>query len=213
MSQESKPSNISENLPQIRSVVLIALGANLPSAWGDPTETLQKAVSRVNNRIGVIRALSGLYRTPAFPSGSGPDFVNAALAAETSLSPMEVLSALHTIEAGAGRERTVRWSARGLDLDLIAAGDLVHPDSSTHKEWYDLTLDDQMKWAPETLILPHPRMQERAFVLVPLCDVAPDWVHPVCGRSVSEMCAALPQGAVDQVQKLHSALVKPHKGA
>ncbi|QJF53074.1 2-amino-4-hydroxy-6-hydroxymethyldihydropteridine diphosphokinase [Roseobacter ponti] len=200
-------------MPQIRSVVLVALGSNRPSAWGDPRETLQRAVSQVGSKIGVIRALSGLYRTPAFPAGSGPDFVNAALAAETALSPGEVLSALHAIEADAGRERNVRWSARGLDLDLIAAGDLVLPDPETHEEWRDLTLEDQMKRVPETLILPHPRMQERAFVLVPLCDVAPDWVHPVSGRSVSEMCAGLPQGALDEVQKLHSALVKPQKGA
>jgi 2-amino-4-hydroxy-6-hydroxymethyldihydropteridine diphosphokinase len=70
----------------------------------------------------------------------------------------------------------------------------VLPDAATYQRWRDLPMAQQRSEAPDQLILPHPRLHERAFVLVPLCDVAPDWVHPVSGLSVAEMCAALPQG-------------------
>ena len=137
-------------------------------------------------------AASRLYATPAFPAGAGPDFVNAVMRIETSLTPDALLQKLHAIEAAALRKRTVRWGQRTLDLDLIAVDDLVLPDAATHAHWRDLPLDRQMQEAPQTLILPHPRMQDRAFVLVPLMDVAPTWVHPVLGQSVSDLCAAIP---------------------
>jgi 2-amino-4-hydroxy-6-hydroxymethyldihydropteridine diphosphokinase len=81
---------------------------------------------------------------------------------------------------------------RTLDLDLLAVGDLVLPDATTYAEWRALPADLQRLRAPDDLILPHPRMQDRAFVLVPLADVAPDWVHPVLGLSVAEMRDGLP---------------------
>ncbi len=150
----------------------------------------------------VIRAVSRFYRTPAFPPGNGPDFVNAALAVETDLAPADFLALLHRTEAGLGRVRRERWAPRTLDLDLIAVGDVVLPDAQTHKTWRELGLEAQMSTAPDTLILPHPRLQERAFVLVPLADVASDWVHPVLGQSVAAMLDALPQSQRDEVRIL-----------
>ena len=81
---------------------------------------------------------------------------------------------------------------RTLDLDLIALGDLVLPDPATHAAWRALPPDLQKMRAPDALILPHPRVQDRAFVLVPLADVAPDWTHPVLGLTVTAMLAARP---------------------
>ena len=81
-------------------------------------------------------------------------------------------------------------------------GGTVLPDRQTYAEWRDLPLERQMREAPDTLILPHPRMQDRAFVLVPLADIAPGWRHPVSGRTVAQMLADLPDERRDEVRAL-----------
>jgi 2-amino-4-hydroxy-6-hydroxymethyldihydropteridine diphosphokinase len=171
---------------------LIALGSNEDSVWGDATKTVQKAMQRVSELATSAPSCSILYNTPAFPARSGPAFVNAVMALDTDLAPQDVLAALHRIEAAAGRTRTTRWGQRTLDLDLIAMGDQVLPDLATFERWRNLPLAAQTEQTPQTLILPHPRLQDRGFVLVPLVDVAPDWVHPVLDRTARELCMALP---------------------
>ncbi|HEV8034019.1 2-amino-4-hydroxy-6-hydroxymethyldihydropteridine diphosphokinase [Yoonia sp.] len=183
-------------------IALICLGSNEESAWGDAMATVQKAMLKVGALSELPAKSSALYATPAFPAGAGPDFVNAAMAIFTTLSPSALLEHLHRIEAAAGRERTKRWGQRTLDLDLIAVGDGILPDAETYAYWRDLSLQEQMIETPSQLILPHPRMQDRAFVLVPLCDVAPDWRHPVLGRSVARICADLPLAARAEVTPL-----------
>ena len=179
------------NIGESSRKTLIALGSNEDSVWGDAKATILRATKIVQKlAVGSLKQ-SSLYATPAFPAGSGPDYVNAAIFFETTRSPAEILANLHEIEAQAGRVRTTRWGQRTLDLDLIAVGDQVLPDRETQLHWRNLPLDQQVKTAPAELILPHPRLQDRAFVLIPLCDVAPDWIDPVSGQSVAEMCAAL----------------------
>lgn len=175
---------------------LIALGANLPlaTAAGEnlPEETLRAALRALSAAGLVVQSVSPFYRTPCFPPGAGPDYVNAAARLGTNLSPGALLDRLHAIEAKAGRERGQRWGMRTLDLDLIAVDDQILPDPETWAQWADLPAADQARLTPDRLILPHPRLADRAFVLVPLADVAPDWVHPVTRLTVRQMRDALP---------------------
>ncbi|MEM6825643.1 MAG: 2-amino-4-hydroxy-6-hydroxymethyldihydropteridine diphosphokinase [Pseudomonadota bacterium] len=181
---------------------LIALGSNLAYHDTPPKEILAQSLDLLEGMGLEVAAVSALYRTPAFPAGSGPDFVNAAARCETNLSPGDVLRALHDTETRFGRSRQARWAARALDIDLLAYGDMIVPDRATFESWRDLPHDRQQKEAPGGLVLPHPRMHERGFVLVPLADVAPTWRHPVIGKSVTEMLAALPKSETEGIQRL-----------
>ncbi|WP_412027415.1 2-amino-4-hydroxy-6-hydroxymethyldihydropteridine diphosphokinase [Deinococcus yunweiensis] len=155
------------------SVAYVALGANL----GRPLDTLAWAVHEVA-RLGTLRGVSGLYRTAPVGGPDGqPDYLNAVLALETTHAPAELLAGLHALEAQAGRERRERWAARVLDLDLILYDDVI--------------LESPVQ-------LPHPRAWERAFVLVPLADLAPDHQHPLTGESVAEALARIGTAGVQR---------------
>jgi len=175
------------------------LGGNLTSHIGDPVVTLKSALLTLGDVNLTVKKVSRFFRTPCFPAGAGPDFVNAAALVESDLSAPEILARLHEVEATFGRERKSRWAGRTLDIDLIGGEEVILPDRETYEAWRDLPLEDQMKQAPDQLILPHPRLQDRAFVLVPLNDVAPDWIHPILGRSVAEMLSDLPESEREAV--------------
>jgi len=189
-------------------IVLIAAGSNQNSVWGDPETTLSAAIRQLAQlALGEVRC-SPFYATDAFPAGAGPDFVNAAAAFETQQSAADILAVLHQIEAAAGRSRAVRWGQRTLDLDLVAVGDQVAPDVQTHDHWRNLPLDAQTSTAPDQLILPHPRMQDRSFVLVPLADIAPDWRHPLLGLTVTQMRDLLPAADSASVRRIEGHVLK-----
>jgi 2-amino-4-hydroxy-6-hydroxymethyldihydropteridine diphosphokinase len=174
--------------------VLVALGGNLPNQDIDPKDTLLKALSDIENIGFSINKRSFFYQTPAFPHGSGPDYVNAViqLRVAKSLTINEIFSPLAAIELAHGRTRKSRWAGRTLDIDMLGQDDLVWPNLPTYQKWAGLPPKEQAILVPDQMILPHPRLHERAFVLAPLMDIAPDWRHPVLGQTVRQMFAALP---------------------
>lgn len=182
--------------------VLVALGSNLPAGRETPQALVAEALARLAGpRERLVRA-SRLYRTPCFPPGVGPDYVNAAALLHSPRGPRDILAHLHGLEAEFGRARAQRWGSRTLDLDLLAVGDTVLPDAATQGAWRRLPPAEQVARTPDRLILPHPRLQDRAFVLVPLAEVAPDWVHPLTGAPVEAMLAALPEAARAEIVAL-----------
>jgi 2-amino-4-hydroxy-6-hydroxymethyldihydropteridine diphosphokinase len=178
---------------------LIALGSNLGSDAGGNAATLCAALRDLVDQGVTVRRVSRFFSTPCFPPGAGPDYVNACAAIRSDATPEALMSQLHDIEARFGRERTQRWASRTLDLDLLAYGDQILPTAEVQMHWQRLTPDQQQQVAPDQLILPHPRLQERGFVLHPLVDIAAGWRHPTLGLSVAQMRDALPPEALDGI--------------
>jgi 2-amino-4-hydroxy-6-hydroxymethyldihydropteridine diphosphokinase len=166
------------------SLATIALCANLPSSAGAPEATLSAAVERLAN-LGGIAARSSLYSTAPVGFRDQPRFINAVVAVKTALSPRELLQALLALELEFGRDRTASPAngPRTLDLDILFYDDLVLGESG--------------------LEVPHPRLAERAFVLVPLNEIAPNLGDPRSGKTVAELLEALAGGAgQDAVAKI-----------
>lgn len=174
---------------------LISAGSNLSQTTQTPHDLVKYACELLENAFGSVK-ISRFYANPAHPAGSGPDFVNAAMALDTQIDAAEMLDFLHSVEAAIGRKRQLRWGPRVIDLDLIASGSQILPDLETFALWRGMSEDEQQRLTPTKLILPHPRLQDRAFVLLPLRDIAPDWQHPVTGLTVRQMCDRLNPAAI-----------------
>lgn len=187
----------------------VAFGANLPSTAGEPIETLRAAVRDLEGSDVAVTAISRIYETPCFPQGAGPDYINFAAEIETCLAPEALLARLHEIEHRFGRVRKVRWAGRPVDLDLMAMADEILPDMASVQNWIALPPAEQSVRAPDRLILPHPRIQDRAFMLIPFADLAPDWRHPILGQTVAEMLAARPEAEKSEVKPLAGLEILP----
>ena len=156
--------------------IYLGLGSNLD----DRQRNLERALQALALSVHLIAA-SPLYETAPWGYEHQPSFLNQVAQAETSLLPLDLLKYLKDIEARLGRQPTIRYGPRLIDLDL-------------------LLYDDLLLEAPG-LQIPHPRMHERAFVLAPLADLAPDLVHPVLGRTVRELLAGLDQSGVVRLNR------------
>ena len=157
-------------------MILIGVGSNMPGPWGAPEEAVARLPLELDRGpVRVIRASNPLRTTP-FGVTDQPNFINAVLAVETGLEPSALLAHLQALERRAGRHREIRWGPRTLDLDILDFGGRVVAD-------------------PSGLVLPHPGIAERPFVLVPIIEIAPEWRHPVNGLTAAEMLAKVAPSA------------------
>lgn len=174
--------NISEVMdPSIQpQTVLIAIGANLPYAGQAARETCQNVVAALREVPGLeIEAVSAWYESAPVPPSGQPPYINGVVRGCAWIGPEALLDALQKIETQFGRERSIPNAARTLDLDLITFGSVCQTNSR--------------------LTLPHPRAHERAFVLLPVQDVAPDWVHPASQKTLAEL---LPDVAGQEIRRI-----------
>lgn len=156
----------------------IGLGANLPHPrFGPPKSTLEHVLTLLPDRGLRVLARSPWYESAPVPASDQPWYVNGVVRVATALAPQELLSQLQAIEAELGRQRVERNEARAIDLDIIAFGKMILN-------------------GPNPPIVPHPRMRERAFVLLPLADLAPDWRDPATGEQIADLIAKLPRDQV-----------------
>lgn len=155
-------------------MILLGLGANLPHpAYGPPRETLEAALAAIEAAGAIVARRSPWFRTPPWPPSDQPWYVNGVAQLETDLKPGSLMTLLHGVEREFGRTRGRRNEARVLDLDLLAYGERISAPGEQ----------------PE---LPHPRLADRGFVLLPLASIAPDWRHPVSGETLAVLIERLP---------------------
>ncbi len=162
----------SNELKQWDGAVIVALGSNLSGEYDSPRALLE-AAQRAMTRAGLtVARVSRFWRSKAWPDPADPPYVNAICLVETDLPPAALLGLLHRIEQDFGRDRRVANAPRTLDLDLIAYGRIV----------------------TEAPALPHPRAHERKFVMGPLAQIAPEWTHPVLGRTAAALAGTASVG-------------------
>ena len=171
----------------MKNDVYVGIGSNIvPEGYRDIHSALLDATTQLSNFVDVVAA-SPWYVTAPIPASDQPDFLNAVLQIQTNMTAHELLEYLQIIEANFGRVRTVKNAARKLDLDILAYGLFVIED--------------------ERLSVPHPRLSERAFVLLPWCDIAPDWRHPIQGITIRELAEQI-RLTNQKIQK-YSPLISP----
>ncbi|PHN06914.1 2-amino-4-hydroxy-6-hydroxymethyldihydropteridine diphosphokinase [Flavilitoribacter nigricans] len=153
----------------------IGVGSNL----GPREVQLRQALQWIEEEIGTLIRASNIYQTSPWGGIDQPDYLNQVWQIRTGLGPFHLMTALLELEKRANRERLQRWGARTLDLDLL---------------FYD---DYRIRTA--FLTLPHPQIQNRNFVLVPLAEIAPDWLHPVLGKTAAELAAKSPDEEIVRI--------------
>ena len=158
--------------------IIVGLGSNLPDPrFGPPRAILEAALAALPGHGVAVLGRSRWWESAPVPTSDQPWFVNGVALVDSALGPAALLAALHAVEREFGRQRRVVNEARPLDLDLLAYGDRVDA-------------------GPTPPILPHPRLAQRAFVLLPLAELLPEWRHPATGESLTRLIAALPSDQI-----------------
>ncbi len=151
-----------------RNTAYLLLGSNL----GDREAVIRQAIQHISEQIGFIDAQSSVYETEPWGNTNQPGFLNLALKISTGLSAIQMLEKALSIEEQLGRVRLERWGSRIIDIDIIFYNADV------------IRIEDRLR-------IPHPEMQNRKFVLEPLCEIAPEFIHPVLNRSIKELFESL----------------------
>lgn len=153
-------------------MILVALGSNINGPWGSPRQSVEQALVVLNQWPLQLIAVSTLLETEPFGNTNQPNFVNGVAIINTALAPESLLRRLHMIERAGGRRRAKRWGPRTLDLDIIDYHGLIKPQFGHHQK---------------ALVLPHPGIAERSFVLTPIMEIAPRWRHPLTHKTAKVM--------------------------
>ena len=176
--------------------ILVGLGANCPGPWGSPVHALRRAIAEIERRGVVVEAVSPLYETAALGAARQPPYINQVALIATRLPAPSLLRLLNEIERQSGRRGGRPWGARTLDLDIIDYKGLIVGRSKV--------LKGVPRERVRPLVLPHPQLEHRPFVLKPLLDVAPDWRHPVTKTSAKELWRRVKKRGQGSVLKLVS---------
>ena len=147
--------------------VYLLLGSNL----GDRESYITGATNLLAERVGAVEVVSSYYETASWGKTEQPDFINQAIYLQTNLSPQELLITILDIEKQFGRQRIEKWGSRTIDIDILFYADMIIKESD--------------------LVVPHPYLHERAFALLPLAEIAPEYVHPLMNKTILDLCDSL----------------------
>ncbi len=183
---------------------VVVLGSNLPSEFGDSVETLKKCIYEIKTYLP-IKSLreSNWYISSSFLDNREPKYINVGIRFSTDLNPVELIKFTSALENKYGRKRQRRWESRSCDIDILLCDQQILPSRDHFVKWLKLDFSDQIKFVPEYLIIPHPRLQERTFFLKPLIDLRPDWVHPFLKLKPKEMLDSLPLNEIENIDVLN----------
>ena len=160
-------------------MILIGLGSNVEGPWGSPKDTVRTAIEHLDGPATKLLKASRLLSSKPVGPIEQDDYINAAAIIETSLQPEALMRQMHDLELQAERRRTVRWGPRTLDIDLLDYDGLIRQgegDAEGHQK---------------PLILPHPAIADRVFVLAPIAEIAPEWRHPLTAKTAAQMLTEL----------------------
>lgn len=168
----------------------LALGSNLPYGGMEPLQVVEAAISALQGAGLDETKVSTFYQTEPVPKSDQPDFINCVVVGKTDHKALEILEVCQSIEQSFERARSTRWGARTLDIDIINYDNQIVPSIGAWRAVADkMNADTEMP----RLVLPHPFMHQRAFVLKPLCDLTPGWRHPVYNRTAADLLAEQPE--------------------
>ena len=183
---------------------LIAIGSNLETQNLSRLEVINSALGYFSQFNIILIKVSSFWESRSYPDKSQPNFINAVSEVHSELNPYQILHELKTIEKKMGRKNITRWENRVLDLDIIGAGSVILPNNFVFNKWLQMPLQKQIKNQPDELILPHPRIQDRLFVLKPLNEVDPHWRHPVLNKTPLELINRKSWGEENFLKKIEN---------